>query len=117
MDDPETWSWLGDPLAPPSLTDELRARRERELSEARAEYERNPGDPDAIIWLGRRTAYIGRYREAVAIYTEGIDKHPDDPRMYRHRGHRYISLRRLDLAIADLEQASSMIESMLSLAM
>jgi tetratricopeptide (TPR) repeat protein len=30
--------------------------------------------------------------------------------MYRHRGHRYISIREFDLAIADLEQAAKLIE-------
>jgi GWxTD domain-containing protein len=69
----------------------------------------SPG-AEAIIWLGRRTAYLGRYREAVAIYSRRIQAHPDDPRLYRHRGHRYITLRRFDLAIADLEKAARLVE-------
>jgi tetratricopeptide (TPR) repeat protein len=68
-----------------------------------------PDDADALIWLGRRTAYLGRYREAVEIFSRGIAQHPDDPRFLRHRGHRYITLRRFDLAAADLEQAAAMI--------
>jgi tetratricopeptide (TPR) repeat protein len=36
-------------------------------------------------------------------------KHPDDARFYRHRGHRYISIRELDRAIADLEHAALLI--------
>ena len=59
-----------------------------------------------MIWLGRRTAYLWRYEEAIEIYTRGLTAHPDDPRLWRHRGHRYISTRRFDLAVRDLEQAA-----------
>lgn len=77
--------------------------------EARVRFESNRDDPEAIIWLGRRTAYLGRYDEAVAIYTKGIEKHPTNAKLYRHRGHRYITLRRFRLAIADLEKAAKLI--------
>src|SRR5690606_7691904 len=75
-EDYEALSLLGEELRAPELTDERRAELERQLAEARAAYERDPTDADAIIWLGRRTAYLGRYREAIAIFTEGIAKHP-----------------------------------------
>ena len=60
---------------------------------AKADYDADPMDADNIIWYGRRTAYLGDYREAIRIFSEGIEKHPGDARMYRHRGHRYISIR------------------------
>ncbi len=77
---------------------------------AKADYDANPMDADNIVWYGRRTAYLGDYREAIRIFSEGIEKHPEDARMYRHRGHRYISIREFDRAIADLEKAASLIE-------
>ena len=80
------------------------------LAAARAEYETDPGDADNIIWLGRRIAYTGDYRGAIEVFSEGIEKHPDDARMYRHRGHRYVSIREFDRAIADLEHADTLIE-------
>ena len=70
----------------------------------------NPDDADALIWFGRRMAYLGDYKRAIEIFTEGIEKFPDDARMYRHRGHRYISLRKFDDAITDLEEATRLIE-------
>ena len=76
---------------------------------AKDEYERDPSNADAIIWYGRRVAYMGRYREAIDIFAEAIEKHPDDARMYRHRGHRYISIREYDKAIEDLEKACELI--------
>ncbi|MEM7584152.1 MAG: tetratricopeptide repeat protein [Acidobacteriota bacterium] len=72
---------------------------------AKAHYEQRPDDADAIIWLGRRAGYLFRFNEAIEVFGEGIEKHPLDARMYRHRGHRYITTRRFDLAIADFEKA------------
>ena len=73
-------------------------------------YKSNPMHPDFIIWLGRRKAYLGDYKAAIILFKEGIAKFPEDARFYRHRGHRYISTRQLDLAIADLEKASQLIK-------
>ena len=60
--------------------------------------------------MGRRLAYLGRFREAIESFTEGIKKFPLDARFYRHRGHRYITLRRFDLAIDDLTKATKLIK-------
>lgn len=81
-----------------------------QLAKARKNYEADPDNADNIIWYGRRTAYAGDFRGAIEIYSDGIEKFPDDDRMYRHRGHRYISIREFDRAIADLEQAAKLIE-------
>lgn len=75
-----------------------------------ADFRANPDDVDTLIWYGRFTAYMGNYAEAIAIFTSGIDRWPDDARLYRHRGHRYITTRQLDLAIADLSRAAALIE-------
>jgi tetratricopeptide (TPR) repeat protein len=77
---------------------------------AKTDYDGNPNNADNIIWYGRRTAYVGDYRRAIEIFSEGIEKFPNDARMYRHRGHRYISIREFDRAIDDLERASKIIE-------
>ena len=90
---PEATSLLGKPLVPAALPENVRRQLEVNLAAAKAVYDKNPDDADAIIWLGRRTAYLGRYREAIAIFSKGVEKHPADPRMYRHRGHRYITVR------------------------
>src|SRR5690606_39233614 len=105
----EALSLLGEELHAPELAEERRIELERQLEEARAAYERDPNDADAIIWLGRRTAYLGRYREAIAIFTEGIAKHPGAARMYRHRGHRLITVRAFAAAIAALERAAALV--------
>lgn len=81
-----------------------------QYEEAKKNYEVNPDDIDTIIWYGRRTAYLGRYNDAISIYTEGIEKFTDEPRLYRHRGHRYISIRKFDKAIVDFEKAGELIQ-------
>ena len=78
-------------------------------AEAKTVYEKEPTNPETLIWYGRRTAYLGRYREAIDIYTQGIAQFPDDARFYRHRGHRYISVREFDKAIQDFEKAATLI--------
>ena len=94
---------------PPPVSDAAKRDMETNLAAARATYEANPNDAEAIIWFGRRLAYPGRFREAIEVYTEGIKKFPNDARLYRHRGHRYLTLRKFDLAIADFEKAAALI--------
>jgi tripeptide aminopeptidase len=102
-------SLLGDTLRSFPLPPEVRARYERQLGEAEAAYRRAPTNPDSIIWLGRRLAYLGRIRDAIEVFTRGIALHPANPWLYRHRGHRYITVRELDLAIRDLERARTLV--------
>ncbi|HEV3049044.1 MAG TPA: hypothetical protein VGX50_01965, partial [Longimicrobium sp.] len=106
---PEATSLLGAPLYAPEQPLEQRQRLEADLTRAYADYERDPENADAIIWLGRRVAYLGRYRDAIDIFSEGVRKHPNDPRMYRHRGHRFITVREFDLAVRDLEAAARLL--------
>ena len=73
-------------------------------------YQKDSLNADNIIWLGRRIAYLGDYKKAIEIFSEGITKHPDDARIYRHRGHRYISTRQFDLAISDYLKAVELID-------
>jgi tetratricopeptide (TPR) repeat protein len=104
----EAISLLGKPLFRQTFPAEVQKEREELLRVARASYESNPNDADALIWYGRRLGYLGRYREAVEVFTEGVRKFPDDARMYRHRGHRFITLRQIDPAITDLQKADSL---------
>jgi tetratricopeptide (TPR) repeat protein len=94
----------------PSLTDSLKKVFEANMRSAEKKYKADSLNDDHIIWYGRRLAYLGYYKEAIAIYTKGINLHPDNARFYRHRGHRYITLRCYDNAIADLKKAIDLIK-------
>lgn len=62
-----------------------------------------PQDVQRIIRLGLAQSAVRRYREAIATFTRGIAIAPDSGILYRWRGHRYLSVRVLDSARADLE--------------
>ena len=93
----------------PVLTDSLRNVFQKNLASAEKKYNNDNNNADHTIWYGRRTAYLGNYKEAIDIYTKGISIHPNNARFYRHRGHRYITLRCIDKAIADLKKGSELI--------
>lgn len=94
----------------PVISGDARKTYEAKLDEAKAEFQKSPNSADASIWLGRRVAYLGDYKDAIRVFGEGIIKHPNDARFYRHRGHRYITIRCFDDAIADFETAAKLIK-------
>jgi Flp pilus assembly protein TadD len=94
----------------PELSVEAARTYEANLAVARESYNKNPNVPEELIWYGRRVAYTGEYKEAIKIFTDGVKRFPNDARMYRHRGHRYISLRCFDDAIRDFETAAKLIK-------
>ena len=114
----EAVSFLGEPLRPTAPPDDFVAEQEGLLAEARERLEAaEPGSEeaaDARIWVGRRLGYLGRYREAIAVFTEGIEEDPDSDliqaRFLRHRGHRWLTLREPERAESDLERAAELIE-------
>lgn len=106
----EVRSLQGKRLKPATLPDSFREVQERKLHEAVRALSEDPDDADARIWFGRRLAYLGRYTEAIAVFGEGIRRHPEDARFLRHRGHRMITTRRLDRAVSDLQRAAEMVE-------
>jgi len=80
----------------------------QQLAAATARLDADPASESDLIWVGRRLAYLGRYSESIDLYTQGLRTHPDSYRIRRHRGHRYISVRRFDDAIADLQLAAEL---------
>lgn len=103
---PDAYSFGDEPLYSADPDSVLLARFE----EKKLTFQTDTHDPDNIIWYGRFMAYKGDYNAAINIYSRGIELHPEDARMYRHRGHRYISTRQLGNAIADFEKAAELIE-------
>lgn len=94
----------------PTLSAEARKTYEITLAETLQQFEKKPNDADPLIWFGRRTAYLGNYKEAIKIFSQGVEKFPSDARFYRHRGHRFITIRCFDEAIKDFEKAVQLIK-------
>ena len=95
---------------PPVLSADTKALYEKNLEAAEAVHLEKPNAADSIIWLGRRVAYLGRYKDAVRIFSSGSVLFKNDARFYRHRGHRYLTLRCFDDAIRDFERAAELIK-------
>lgn len=107
---PEATSLLGQPLFAPEVPEETRQKLEENLAKATADFVKRPDGVDAAIELGRRHASLGQFREAIDVYSRALATHPKDARLYRHRGHRYITVRELDKAVADLTRAAQLVE-------
>jgi len=103
---PAAYSLDGNALYPPELAPERLARLTANLDSARQNYEADSTDEMNIIWYGRRLAYLSLYPEAIEVFSKGLELHPKSFKLYRHRGHRYISTRQFDKAIDDLEKAA-----------
>lgn len=65
-------------------------------------------DADRYSLAGRLAGQLGYHEDAVRLFTEGLDKYPDEPRLLRHRGHRFITLRRFGDARSDLQRAAEL---------
>lgn len=108
----EAVSFLGEILMPPEQPEAVRAGYLERYAEAEDALVEAPESADALVWMGRRTAYLGQYRAAIEIYTHALTLHPEEARLYRHRGHRYLTVREPDKAIADFGRGIELIEGL-----
>jgi tetratricopeptide (TPR) repeat protein len=107
---PEATSLLtGQPLYPPAEIPNAQ-KLQADLDQAQKALAAAPGDPEALIWVGRRYGYLWRFQDAMATFSKGIARWPDNPKFYRHRGHRYISVREFAKAQADFEKAAGLMK-------
>jgi tetratricopeptide (TPR) repeat protein len=95
----------------PVLSTEVKMKMENQLDEARQVYLKDTLNADALIWYGRRYAYLGKYQEAIEIFSQGVERFPGDARFLRHRGHRAITLRCNQQAIIDLTLAAELTQA------
>lgn len=68
---------------------------------------------EATIWRARKAGYQGRYRDAIDLLSERfiMASNTGFARLLRHRGHRFITIREFDLAIADLSYAAQLVQN------
>ncbi|MGE0130063.1 MAG: tetratricopeptide repeat protein [Blastocatellales bacterium] len=79
-----------------------------EIAKAQEKLASDPNNVELIIALGRTQANAWRYNDAIVTYTRGLKIAPANAMLYRHRGHRFISIRRFNKAISDLKRASEL---------
>lgn len=100
-------SLLGDTLYTPSanLPEKLTIRIDSLIGVSN----KNNNPVGALIWDARRLGYLGEYRKAADLLTSGLSENPNNAELLRHRGHRYLTLRKFDDAISDFEKAARLI--------
>lgn len=103
---PETLSLLGEPLFAPSLPKADKARADADLATARAVYDRQRSQPEAILRLDHALRALGRIGDALELLTHGLEANPDEPRLLLERGRSYITLRKFEVAARDLVRAA-----------
>lgn len=79
-----------------------------EVAAAEQKLAADPKNLELLIALGRAQANVWRYREAIATYTRGLASAPGNALLYRHRGHRFITIRQFKQAATDLERAAKL---------
>ena len=89
----------------------LRDRSRRTLDSARSNHEHEPSLPNTV-WYGRVLGFRYQIDEAIAVFSEGLERFPDSFELLRQRGHRYLSTRRFSEGLADLARAAALIEGM-----
>lgn len=104
----KVYNFMGEELPKKQLEPATLKKNEKNLTEAFFNFQSNPDSLELLIWYGRRLAYLGKYSEAIATYTEGLKLFPNSYHLRRHRGHRYISTREIAKAVNDLEVAASL---------
>lgn len=75
------------------------------VAKADAALAADPRNVDRILAAARARDVALQFHAAIEVYTRGLAIAPSDVRLLRFRGHRYISIRRFDLAVADLQKA------------
>ena len=96
-------------LTPPVDAPSARQRKDSLLRIAERDLRRDSSQVEHWVWYGRRVAYLWHYPEAIGIYTEALKRFPESAELYRHRGHRYLSIRKFAEAARDFDQAAALI--------
>lgn len=108
--EPEGKTLFGKPLFAATLSESSRKVPEENLAKAITDYESDPKSVDKYVWVGRRIAYLGRFREAIKWFAAGREKGLEgtnvQAKLLRHLGHRYISIRDFKAAERLLAEAS-----------
>ena len=72
------------------------------IARAQAGLTADPKNVQRFIELGVAQSGARQFREAIQTFTKAMAIEPNDAMLYRWRGHRYLSVRELDKAQADL---------------
>jgi tetratricopeptide (TPR) repeat protein len=88
---------------------EYRAQRDTgAIARAESALAADPRNVDRIIALGVAQSGVRQYREAITTFTRGLAIAPTNAVLFRWRGHRYLSTRQFERALADLTRGAEL---------
>jgi tetratricopeptide (TPR) repeat protein len=105
---PQTQSLSGKPLNSPPVDEKIIQKSDSIIQVIQAKASLSEDD---FIEIGKQLVAKAKYKEAVANYSEGLVRFPNSFKLLRYRGHRYLTLRKLDLSAKDLLKARELIKS------
>ena len=76
------------------------------IARAKAALDADPTNVDKLIALGVAQSGARQFREAIETFTNGLKIAPNNAMLLRWRGHRYLSTRQMDKALADLTRGN-----------
>ena len=79
-----------------------------DIARARTALAADPRNVDLFIKLGRAQSDMRQYREAIQTFSSGLKVAPNEAMLYRWRGHRHLSVREFDQAMADLTHGNQL---------
>lgn len=79
-----------------------------EVAKARIASTADPRSIEKIIALGVAQSGARQFREAIETFSRGLAIEPDNAQLLRWRGHRYLSTRQFDRAMADLTRGAKL---------
>ena len=77
------------------------------VTKAQAALAADPRSVARLIDLGVAQSGARQFREAIATFTRGLEIEPNNALLLRWRGHRYLSVREFDRALADLTRGGA----------
>lgn len=83
--------------------------KDKKISSVEEAMNKSVADPELRLSLGKIQDAFLRFTESIDTYTYGVEKFPKDYRFLRMRGQRYLSVRKFELGIADLQKAAKMV--------
>ena len=83
--------------------------KDQRISTAQEAVNKSPNDPELRLNVGRLQDSQLRFLESIATYGEGVEKFPGDYRFLRMRGQRYLSVRKFEQGLADLQKAAKLV--------
>jgi tetratricopeptide (TPR) repeat protein len=104
LQQPETMSLLEKPLFAPPLSKHGRIEGEAALAAARAAYDRDRANVDAVVALARAQMALGRVGDSLETLTRAQEVKADDPRLALERGRGLIVIRKFELAGRELRK-------------